>query len=411
MSNLITLTCPTCGAQLKVTGKEPQVKCAYCGNTVIVPDALRVKQPEPTRRPMSEPQVVVVQQPLPRSSSAYDNPPRARGSGAVALFGCLLALIITVVIFFSIFSDELARTAVMQVIQGATNTGLATRVLTFGDEGTGPGFFQSARHVAVDGKGNVYVSDYETLRIQRFDANGKFLNLWTIEENGQFSSKYGPDKIAADRDGNVYVIWARTLLKYDGATGKLLGKFAGEVTNKTLGWTEEFKDIALLPNGNLVLLSDNQNSDDIVKLDPHGRILSRVKKAVSTPKDDSVFVSSLHLAADGLGNTFIVDTFPSKPAVYQFSPDGKYLNRFGGKGKGQGQFTAASGIAVDGKGRVYVRDVSTLIVYDGEGRFIDTIDGSVWEYGAMDMAFGDKDELYIVNSKNKIVKLAIKDAK
>src|ERR671939_250002 len=61
MSEPKVLTCPTCGAQLHVTGEEPQVKCDYCGNNVIVPEELRVKKAEPIRIEMPQPQVVFVQ--------------------------------------------------------------------------------------------------------------------------------------------------------------------------------------------------------------------------------------------------------------------------------------------------------------------------------------------------------------
>ncbi len=43
-----TFTCPTCGGPLHVPrdgGDEPTIQCEHCGNTVIVPEALRVRAP------------------------------------------------------------------------------------------------------------------------------------------------------------------------------------------------------------------------------------------------------------------------------------------------------------------------------------------------------------------------------
>lgn len=35
--------CPNCGAPLVATGAESQLKCSYCGSTVIVPPELRTQ--------------------------------------------------------------------------------------------------------------------------------------------------------------------------------------------------------------------------------------------------------------------------------------------------------------------------------------------------------------------------------
>src|SRR5262249_870186 len=152
--------------------------------------------------------------------------------------------------------------------------------------------------------------------------------------------KYGPSRLVADKDGNVYAIWDHIVLKYDGATGKLQSKIAGVITNPVLGWTEEIHDIALLANGGLLAITENNSREEVVRLYTAGKIVNRVKKVVSGPKDDSVFDLSLHLAVDGLNNVYILDDWTSKPAVYRYNLDGKYLNRFGSKGKNPGQFDA-----------------------------------------------------------------------
>ena len=50
MAELKQLVCPSCGAKLKITGDEVQVKCDYCGNAVIVPAELRNKSRRLTPR-------------------------------------------------------------------------------------------------------------------------------------------------------------------------------------------------------------------------------------------------------------------------------------------------------------------------------------------------------------------------
>ena len=40
MSDAKTFKCPSCGSVLEPDGDEKEIKCAYCGNTVIVPEEL-----------------------------------------------------------------------------------------------------------------------------------------------------------------------------------------------------------------------------------------------------------------------------------------------------------------------------------------------------------------------------------
>ena len=41
MADAKTFKCPSCGSALEPDGDEKEVKCAYCGSTVIVPEELR----------------------------------------------------------------------------------------------------------------------------------------------------------------------------------------------------------------------------------------------------------------------------------------------------------------------------------------------------------------------------------
>ncbi len=41
MSEAKTFKCPSCGSALEPDGDEKEIKCAFCGSTVIVPEELR----------------------------------------------------------------------------------------------------------------------------------------------------------------------------------------------------------------------------------------------------------------------------------------------------------------------------------------------------------------------------------
>jgi streptogramin lyase len=66
------------------------------------------------------------------------------------------------------------------------------------------GQFDRPSAVAFDAAGNVYVSDWNNSRVQKFDSNGNFITKWGL--NGTGDAEFdGPSGIAVDPYGNVYV--------------------------------------------------------------------------------------------------------------------------------------------------------------------------------------------------------------
>lgn len=111
-------------------------------------------------------------------------------------------------------------------------------------------------------------------------------------------------------------------------------------------------------------------------------------------------------AMDGLGNIFLLNK--SDYAVYKFTPDGKYVTRFGSVGKGTGQFdTWAQHIAIDNQSHVYVTDSSGIKVFDSDGAYIETMSDRFIKGGIQEIRINDKNEIYLVASTNMIYKLAM----
>jgi hypothetical protein len=129
--------------------------------------------------------------------------------------------------------------------------------------------------------------------------------------------------------------------------------------------------------------------DDIVCLDPAGRTVRTIQSAISSQTDSSELAT--RVAADGVGNIYALGGFSN--AVFKFTSDGKYVNKFGGSGDGQGQFRAPSAIAVDGKPRVYVSDLKGVQVFDADGRYIGVIKV---KGAASGIIFNDAGELFVV---------------
>ncbi len=260
----------------------------------------------------------------------------------------------------------------------------ASRSLVFGSEGIGVGQFQDARAVAVDGTGNVYVAEYTGGRVQAFDPNGKFLNQWMVD------AKATVQGLTADRKGVVYLNQNGVISRYDGASGKLLSTWDYPVGNL-------FGDLAMAPDGGVwatwyegrwgIITSLTGHRDDLVHFDASGKATKVIPSVISGQTGSPALDN--YLAVDGLGNVYVL----SSATIYKFSPEGKFINKFGSVGKARGQFQSPRTIAVDNQGRVYVGDSRQVLVFGGDGHFIESFPTT--EY-VMAMVFNDQNDLWVV---------------
>lgn len=382
-----TLKCPSCAAPFEFEDEQDRAtrRCPFCGNTVVVPDSMR------------RPQVHV-------SSFSFDARPRVRVRPAAVIVPIVIIVLVFVgVAGMSVYMGLRSATTGADgrptftvniptpppgLVGDAKNakSSAANVLLKFGSEGTGPGYFKDARSIAVDGEGRIYVGEYTGGRIQVFDPSGKFITQWTADPELPLRS------MAVDRRGTVYVAQRGELRKFEGLTGEPLGK----VPFKDNG----FDDVVALPDGGLLAAWVRASSDDIVRFDASGRVTLQLTKAISSQSRRSEL--DVRLAADGAGNIYALGTF--NDAVFKFSPDGRYVTRFGGDGDQPGQFRAPSSVAADNRGRVYVTDFKGVQVFDENGRYIDTFDV---EGAASGMAFNDQNELFVV-ARTQVFKFAVK---
>lgn len=355
-----TFNCPTCGAPLDYDGgPETTIHCPFCNGSVVVPEELRPEKP---------PQVVFVT--------------RSSGSGWGALTLGIVAVIIILVmtgVAFAILTVTRADNSLPTVnaiapptqVEPPTDTpepsptqAYANPKLSFGENGIGPGQFNDSRYVAIDGSGTLYVADYQGGRIQAFDTTGKYLSQFMVGD-----LKTIIHGMAADHQGRVYIAagYEPDILVHDGKTGQGLGK----LTNPAGG---EFGEMAATANGGLdatwyegrwgIITSLEGHRDDLVMFDAQGKIASTIPSFISSQTGDLTL--DIYIAVDGLGKIFAL----SDGVVYVFSPEGKYINKFGSVGDQPGQFRYPRAISVDGQDQVYIGDTNSIHVYTADGRFI-----------------------------------------
>jgi streptogramin lyase len=106
----------------------------------------------------------------------------------------------------------------------------------------------------------------------------------------------------------------------------------------------------------------------VQKFSPDGTLLGQWG---SEGSGDGQFSGASGIAVDTAGNVYVADHANNR--VQKFSSDGAYLLQFGGPGDGDGQFSGPWGVATDTSGNVYVTDQFNNRVekFDSSGVFLD----------------------------------------
>jgi tripartite motif-containing protein 71 len=247
--------------------------------------------------------------------------------------------------------------------------------------GSGDGQLQLPAGIAVDAKGDIYITDGANHRVQKFDSSGKFLtkwgawgrgdglfnrpagiaidesgNVWVVDRDfvqkftpeGKFlarwsTTKYWRSRIALDSHSNVYVTCegANAVMKFDKA-GNVLSEWnsAGRdgVRFKTPG------SIVMDPSGNIVVADVGRGR--IQKLTPEGPFVS-----VGGP---APWCGICDLSTDASGNLYIA--WEGSDEIQKYDPNGKLICRWGSTGSDDGQFKNPQAVAVAYSANVYVAD-------------------------------------------------------
>jgi len=191
----------------------------------------------------------------------------------------------------------------------------------FGAYGEGDGDSIWPTAIALDGEGNVYITDEHLNRISVYTKDGDFIRKWgkAGSANGELDRPAG---LAIDGQGTVYVTDSRNhrvqRFALDGKYLGTFGSFGSEPGQLNMPWG--------------------------ITLDKDGMVL------VADWRNDRVQV---------------------------FTPDGQWQASFGSTGTGIGQFNRPNSVAVDKDGLIYVLDWlnDRVQILNPDGRFITALQG------------------------------------
>ena len=231
------------------------------------------------------------------------------------------------------------RFAVILVLAGCAPTSgpaPSSSIRTIGGPGSDEGRFATPRATAWDPRGFLYVVD-KTARIQKFDAEGKFLKGWSTPS----SEKGRPTGLTVDPKGEVLVADTHyhRVLRYS-SEGELISEFGVEGSEP--GQFLYPTCIAVGPDG-LLYVSEYGGSDRIQVFTPEGKYL---RGWGSYGKDPGQFDRPQSIAISG-DVIYVADA--ANHRIQVFTLDGKLL-------RGWGDVKYPYSVSLDPKGNVLVAE-------------------------------------------------------
>ena len=239
--------------------------------------------------------------------------------------------------------------------------------------------FGGAHGLAVDGVGNIYVSDSLTQTIRKITPGGMVSTLagkpdgfGSTDGVGSAARFNNPHGLAVDKTGNVYVADAgnNTIRKItpDGTVSTLAGSPEQRASADGTGSEARFDDpddVALDSEGNLYV--PDSLGRTIRKISPGGVVTTLAGSAGLRGSDDGKgsaarFGCPVSVAVDKAGNIYVGDL--GNETVRKITPDGSVTTLAGktgshgatnGKG-GEARFNTPEGVAVDSTGNVYLAE-------------------------------------------------------
>jgi sugar lactone lactonase YvrE len=234
----------------------------------------------------------------------------------------------------------------------------------WGGTGTNPGQFRNPGQVAVDVNGNVFVTDGDNQRVQKFTPTGGLIGAFGSSGtgNGQFGDPLGFTSTPA---GDLYVgdFTAHTVQRFTN-DGTFVLKWG--TTGTAPGELGSVGDLALAADGG-IWVGDSGNNR-IQKFDQNGVFTGVVIGGPGTAPGQ--FDRPRGLAVDPDGNLYVAEGGNSR--IQKFDPNGNLIKVIGGPGAGNGQFNGLSDLTIDSSGNLWVANTDDFRIdrFDLDGNFV-----------------------------------------
>lgn len=234
-----------------------------------------------------------------------------------------------------------------------------------GSSGTSHGRFNGATGVAVGPDGNVYASDWDNDRLQKFGSDGTHLLSFGA---GISPAMRRPAGMGISSDGWLYVAdsFRNRVLKYSigGPIQSVFGHADEAGTGD--GWFDSPMGVAVAPDGTVYVAdTDNHriqrfasNTDYISKWGAYGTGAGSFK----SPNDVAVAPN---------GDVYVADTLNHR--IQQFDALGNPIRQWGAVGVSAGKFSSPKGVGVAPSGDVYVADTDNHRIqrFTSTGQFLE----------------------------------------
>ena len=263
--------------------------------------------------------------------------------------------------------------------------------MTFGALGSGSGQLKVPYSLAVDSKGNVWITDQANSRVEEFNEKGVFVKTfgWGVSDGkseaevcttsckagiagaggGQFKE---PKGIAVSAGGNVYVTdTANSRIEEFNEAGKFINTFGYGVGEK------------------------GEN-----KLE----VCTSKCKAGKAGAENGEFNGPRNLTVTSTGKIWVIESANTR--VQEFNEKDEYALKFGSAGTGNGQFSEPKGITLAANGDVIVADEGNdrIQEFTSSGTFLTTFGSKGSGPGQFEepvgLAFALNGTLYVTDTKN-----------